>query len=538
MKDKNRRARLSLQNRDLVRNQLNIAIENFKKEELQKIYRAILRFEVYKLIRSRIRKAEKKEDFIKQSLNDALGIDFEKYGTKLPELFQKKENPEYHEQFYINKNIIKEYMKSIGWTELIPFSFILFSASLEEKIENVKNLEEYKFENIKEEFGINYDFDKFIIFNIVQSLIFKEKIDRDSDEKKIMKIMDSNNEKEIDNFLKAQVKHIYAAEYAKENQKQIKKQFDIISNELLEKIIYSQVISEFNDLMRNGITKGYLTHKILNDSSKGYIDLKKKLLDEKIDVPLRYEKIKSILSGKDEAGGNLWNNGNALRVHRKDYQKFIQKNKPNLWEEICNVNIEHKYREKINRQGHSNSKKSYWAIGFDTIQDFYKNSLKNIVEDYKKIHNNCCGLGDPKKSLKNEKKLQRKMKRKEYRQKKKENDNKTDNKNKEEKDDKRDSKKYIRGRRRYYRGRGKIRKPYRKSEKEIDEDIKMKIEDEDKKMKIEDLDEDDEYYDEMEEESFGEIGRKKKKDEIKRKKKEKEDKKLIKKINNFKKPKK
>ena len=521
--------------------------KNFKKEELQKIYRAILRFEVYKLIRSRIRKAEKKEDFIKQSLNDALGIDFEKYGTKLPELFQKKENPEYHEQFYINKNIIKEYMKSIGWTELIPFSFILFSASLEEKIENIKNLEEYKFENIKEEFGINYDFDKFIIFNIVQSLIFKEKIDRDSDEKKIMKIMDSNNEKEIDNFLKAQVKHIYAAEYAKENQKQIKKQFEIISNELLEKIIYSQVISEFNDLMRNGITKGYLTHKILNDSSKGYIDLKKKLLDEKIDVPLRYEKIKSILSGKDEAGGNLWNNGNALRVHRKDYQKFIQKNKPNLWEEICNVNIEHKYREKINRQGHSNSKKSYWAIGFDTIQDFYKNSLKNIVEDYKKIHNNCCGLGDPKKSLKNEKKLQRKMKRKEYRQKKKEIDNKTDNKNKEEKDDKRDSKKYIRGRRRYYRGRGKVRKPYRKSEKEIDEDIKMKIEDEDKKMKkededkkmkIEDLDEDEEYYDEMEEESFGEIGRKKKKDEIKRKKKEKEDKKLIKKINNFKKPKK
>ena len=35
MKDKNRRARLSLQNRDLVRNQLNIAIENFKKDEAE-----------------------------------------------------------------------------------------------------------------------------------------------------------------------------------------------------------------------------------------------------------------------------------------------------------------------------------------------------------------------------------------------------------------------------------------------------------------------------------------------------------------------
>jgi len=51
--------------------------------------------------------------------------------------------------------------------------------------------------------------------------------------------------------------------------------------------------------MKNGITKGYLTHILLNDSSKGYIELKNSLLDEKMEVPLRYEKIQSILTGKD-----------------------------------------------------------------------------------------------------------------------------------------------------------------------------------------------------------------------------------------------
>ena len=434
--------------------------KTFNKNELQKIFRAIARFEIYKIIRAKIRKSEKKDDFIKESLNAALGIDFEKYGTKLPELFQKKVDPEFCDQFYIKKEVVKEYLKSIGWTELIPLCYILFSKSLEENpLEAIKNIKEYKFANVKDEFGINYDFDKFIIFNVVQSFIYKEKIDRDNENEKIMKIIDSNDEAEVDNFLKSQVKHIYAAEYNIQNQKQIKKQFEIISNELINSIIASQDISEFNNFMKNGITKGYLTHKITNDSSKGYIDLKKKILDEKIDIPLRYEIIKAILSGKNEKGEDLWNNGNPLRVHRKDYQKFIQKNKPEIWDQIANINLEHKYREKINRQGHSNSKKSYWAIGFETLEEFYKKSKNNDITKYKEIHNNCCGLGDPKTSLKNNKKIERKLKRKEFRKNKKNsktNDEKKEIKNEEKKENE-DENNLInnRGRGRgFYRGRG------------------------------------------------------------------------------------
>jgi hypothetical protein len=353
-----------------------------------------------------------------------LGIDFEKYGTKLPELFEKKVNPEFYDEFHINKDVIKEYLKSIGWTELIPYSYILFSSS------NIKNVTEYKLDQVKEEFGINYDFDKFIIFNLVQSFLFKEKIDRDNDDQKVMKILDSNDEQEVDKFLKEKVKFIYASEYNKENQKQIKKQFDIISSELIERIISAKDLSEFNKLMKEGITKGYLTHKISTDSSKGYIDLKKAILDEKIDIPLRYEKLKAILSGKDENGQELWNNGNPIRTRRKDYQIFIKKTKPEMWDEISKMNLEHKYRDKINRQGHSNKKKSYWAFGYETLQDFYELSKEKEIQDYKKLHNNCCGLGEPEKRIKNLKKIERKKKRKEFRKKKKENNSKTKEENK------------------------------------------------------------------------------------------------------------
>ena len=417
--------------------------------------------------------------------------------------------------------------EEIGETELD----ILFSEALKtnsDLVENIKNIKEYKFQDVKEEFGIKYDFNKFIIFNVVQSFIYKDKIDRDNEEEKVMKIIDSNNEEEVDSFLKSKVKHIYAAEYAKENQKQIKKQLEIISSELVNKIISSKEISEFNLLMKNGITKGYLTHKISNDSSKGYIDLKKQLLDGEVDVPLRYEKLKSILSGKDEKVEDLWNNGNALRTHRKDYQKFIQKNKPEIWEEICKYNLEHKYREKINRQGHSNSKKSYWAIGYDTLQDFYELSKEKDVNEYKKIHNNCCGLGDPKNSIKGLKKIERKKKRKEFREKKKSSSVQKDNK-KEEKDS---EEMMIRGRGRggrFFRGR---RRPARgRGGRGGSNQIKMKVEEEDKdeneddKMEISDPDEDNDNIEEPI------VGRKKKRTEKKLKQKDKEQKKMIKKIN-------
>ena len=379
---------------------------------------------------------------------------------------------------------------------------------------------------------------------MVQSFIYKEKIDRENENNQVMKIIDSNNEEEIDKFLKDQTKHIYSAEYNIENQKQIKKQLEIISSELVDKIVNAKEISEFNNLMKNGITKGYLTHKISNDSSKGYIELKKKLIDEKLDIPLRYEKLKAILSGKDEKGEDLWNNGNAIRIHRKEYQIFIQKNNPKLWEDISKMTLIHKYREKVNRQGHSNEKKSYWGFGYETLQDFYELSDKKEVERYKSVHNNCCGLGDPEKRIKNIKKAERKKKRKEFRQKRKESENANNKKDNKTDDNKMDIQSEenimkerggrggrIRGRGRRggssYRGRvrrgPRTRKPiFRGSSLERGRGRGRGGSEHDK-----------EDYEEMEDDLNEEepiIGRKKKRTEKKLKQKEKEEKKINKKI--------
>jgi hypothetical protein len=276
-----------------------------------------------------------------------------------------------------------------------------------------------------------------------------------------MKIIDSHDEVEVDKFLKEKTKFIYASKYNMENQKQIKLEMELITKELVDKLKNTQNIEEFNNLMRNGITKGYLTHIIKDESTKGYNDLKNILLDEKVEVPLRFEKIRAILSAIDEKGEVLWNKGNAVRNKRNHYQKFIEKNKPELWAQINEVNITHKYREKENRQGHSNNKQSYWAIGFDTLDQFYKKSDKDTVDKYKKVHTNCCGLTQKGNvSLKDEKKKIKKEKRKKFKKEKKGikvEDNKEDKKDENKEVKLIGKKQYRRGGRRVRGGRGRGR---------------------------------------------------------------------------------
>eukprot|EP00833_Pecoramyces_ruminatium_P012738 jgi/Orpsp1_1/1186770/evm.model.d7180000053193.1 len=367
-----------------------VSSKNLDENELTNIYRAIARFEIYKIIRTKIRKSDNKSDYIKESLNKLLGIDIEKHATELPQLFEKLENPKFYDNYFIDKTIVNEYKRLIGWTETIPYCYTLFSILSETNyIESIKNL---NYEFSKEYFGISYDYDKFIAFNIVQSLIFKEKSERDDDDAKIMKIIDSNREEEVDNFLREQTKRIYEEDYKNKYSYQKKEEENIIIAELIDRIISCDDLSEFKDLMTNGITKGYLNYKFVNESSNGYFDLKNKFLDETLDVPLRFEKMFLMLTGKDENEKIIWNNGNGIRSGIVDYKNFIIKHNPLLWDDFKKLKKFYIYRDEPNRHGHSNSKVSYWAMGYKSLSEFIENSSKEEVEEYRKIHYDCCGI--------------------------------------------------------------------------------------------------------------------------------------------------
>jgi len=364
--------------------------KSLDENELRNIYRAITRFEIYKIIRTKIRKSDNPSDYIKETLNKILGINTEQYATKLPELFEKLDQPKFFDNFFINENIVNDFKKLVGWTEMIPYSYMLFSKLFETNyIDGIKNLD-YEFS--KEYFGIDYDYDKFIAFNIVQSLVFKSKNSRDDDDEKIMKILDSNREEEVDSFLKEQTKKLYEEDYNNRYSNQKKEEEKIIIAELIDRLISCNDITEFKNLLINGVTKGYLNYKFENESSNGYVDLKNKFLDEKLDVPLRFEKLFLMLSGKDENEQNVWNNGNGIRNGIADYKEFILTHNPSVWEDIKKLKKYYVYRDLPNRHGHSNSKVSYWAMGYSSLQEFVESSTKEEVEEYKRIHHDCCGV--------------------------------------------------------------------------------------------------------------------------------------------------
>ena len=59
----------------------------------------------------------------------------------------------------------------------------------------------------------------------------------------------------------------------------------------------------------------------------------------------------------------------------------------------------HIYRTNKNRQGHDNNHLSYWALGFNSIQEMMNCVSKEEFEKYTTEHANCCGFYEGKYSI-------------------------------------------------------------------------------------------------------------------------------------------
>ncbi|CAF1524088.1 unnamed protein product, partial [Adineta steineri] len=134
-------------------------------------------------------------------------------------------------------------------------------------------------------------------------------------------------------------------------------------------------------LMREGLTRGKIQLAIANSSSLGFIELKNKLLDLNENVPRRLDIIKIFLLGRDYKQNDepVWNNGNVLFT--PDLRQFenifntlgFDGEWAKIKEEYMKRNL-HVYRDGFNRHGHGNTKPSYWAYGYMTLQ-MYKDTI-------------------------------------------------------------------------------------------------------------------------------------------------------------------
>jgi hypothetical protein len=298
-------------------------------------------------------------------------------------------------------------------------------SSLDNFQEELKKLK-FDDELYKKNFGIDYDMESFRLFNICQALFYFDKSFRQNDTEEIMKIIDLNNYNKSMEQLQKDVNHLCAKEFHKRYKKFKKEQIEKLSDELSDKLVNCENIEEFNNLMINGITKVDFTFKINNETSLGFYKLKKKLLDTSKNYPLKFKKILYLLQDKNEDNEKLkWNNGNPLRNNLKDFEVYLEKVKKEdsdektfneIIEVLKNIKLKnYSYRDRPNRHGHSNNKKSFWAFGFKSLEEM-KSKDNNLFETYINLHKDCCGLHEQNntKSVYQKKKEKHREERKEW----------------------------------------------------------------------------------------------------------------------------
>ena len=395
--------------------------EEEKKKIIPKILRALYQYETYLVCRKMIRMKETGDNkYINGYLEDLLGIDYDKYGTKLVPIFETpplKNEINHCDTYYLNEEKIIDFYEKNFWINYVPFIANYYQAFLDSQKNDIKevfkNIPENNEKNMEKFLEID-NLRKFQMYCIVQSFLFKEKQDRCDTTKKKMKIIDLKYTEDAEKMVKNYIKTQYANDYSLRVQKRNKEQIEELKNELVDKLINAETLEEYKNLFINGITKGIFTHKISDPSSKGLVDLKNRLFSNE-KFPLKLKKIIIFMSGRIKEE-KVWNKGEVYRPCLEEAKEYFTKiGKIDVYNEVMKkCKCAHIYRELPNRQGHSNEKPSYFAFGYGTLSSYFKDCNKENIEQYKKIHCDCCGVNNEENKIKKQKKEDRKIRKKEF----------------------------------------------------------------------------------------------------------------------------
>ena len=372
------------------------------KNLIKRILRSIYQFEVYQFFRTLRRKQNPNDlrTFNQNLLNDLCSIDFEKNTKKVTPLFEKENNDKTYDKYEINDFKLDEFLHKLKIFDIICIVPQFLKCAFEENpVENFKkiqinNIDENLF---KENLGIEYDLRKFKFFCVVQSLIYKEKKDRCDVNMKEMLIDDLVNENKGEEMVKNYVISQYESYFNNLKVNKSKEEEKILSIEFNDKFIKCENNEGVENLLKNGILKGETKYILKDISDKNYNLLIGKLLNKKENnIPLRGLKIIYLITGRKLDNNILWNKGNInLNLFEKNVKDFIiyLNDEEKKFYYSLKTKFSYQYREGFcNRLGHSNEKKSYWALGYKSLNEMASIVDKQTMDEYKKIHYNCCGL--------------------------------------------------------------------------------------------------------------------------------------------------
>ena len=367
---------------------------------MHRILSALYSFEVYQIMRKIVNNDNDNNKKLVMA-NRLVGLDCEKYGATLPPLFERTHTPVFDDTVRIDNELFNELkikMDNIKYCVLLP---LIIKSYVDNNFCQLKTTQPISNKMIEELLHIDFSFDTFLYYCIVQSLIFNTNARRVDKKNNVMLIIDCANRAKADDMVRAHVLRGYHADYMSRIDEQRKKEHILISDILVGEMVNAESIHEFTELFNNGIKKGDVCNKIENNSKLGYSKLRDALLDTSKKVVLRGEKIWILLFGRDINDNIVWNNGNISRISLNDIEKALEHEAYDIWIKLKTIYMKTNiwvYRKDVcgsdfpNRHGHCNSKPSYWAYGYNSLSEFRSNVTNDIWEIYITTHYNCCGV--------------------------------------------------------------------------------------------------------------------------------------------------
>lgn len=373
-----------------------------KLEQIPKILRALYTYEIWQAVRKQYKNRDDSDIIAQKMLDRLIGLDLEKYKVPVKPLFENEpalNDITFHDQAHIDETYLDELMKTFYYVDYVILLPKYISAVVQSNIDSIREIPSIDSKLICDSLMINYDIKTFKFYNMIQALLYTSKASRvDSDNEK-MKIIDFVDEKSAEKMVQDYIRKRFENQYATDLAIKGRSERTELVSELVQSITQSQNHEEMIKFMREGLTRGKVQALIANSSSLGFVELKNKLLDLSEKIHRRLDIIKVLLLGRDYKNNDepVWNNGNVLFTSNlHDFERiFVFLGFAGEWEKIKAEYMKrnlHIYRDGFNRHGHGNTKPSYWAYGFMTLEFYRENVTPETFKEYCEIHHNCCGV--------------------------------------------------------------------------------------------------------------------------------------------------
>lgn len=368
-------------------------------QNMPRILRALYSFETFQVMRRFCRQKDTK--FYQQQVDRLLGVDFQARGTPLPAMYTRPE-VQHAQGAVVDKTLFEELREAISFVKYITIIVPMFLAVRSENpIAAVRAVPEISDETLTSALGLDYPVEEFLLYNLVEGYLYQTKTSRtDKDTTKMLR-PDLGVRKEGQDMVRQYLLERYSEDYDLRLKQMAGEEKKILMDEHIKSLVETDSVEEFSKMLSEGVRREAVTFKIANFNSQGCLELHAALMDTKIDVKKRAEKLYIFYTGEELHNQEklVWNGGNGYRTSMEPLRKLLESlNETAMWariQERFKSKISHVYNREarnFNRHGHNNDKPSYYAFGHDLLESFVCVATESAWLEYQNIHRHCCGV--------------------------------------------------------------------------------------------------------------------------------------------------